>query len=50
MVSTKVEVNQKFLGEKAFQAYQMVASSQVMMVRTIYTDSAVEMLNSLRTI
>jgi hypothetical protein len=32
VVSTKVEVNQNYLGERAFQAYQMVASSQIMQV------------------
>lgn len=35
VVPTKVEVNQNYLGQRAFQAYQMVASSQIMMVRTV---------------
>ena len=35
VVSTKIEVNRNYLGEKAFQAYQMVASSQVMNVSVV---------------
>jgi hypothetical protein len=33
VVPTKVEVNQNYLGDRAFSTYQMVASSQIMMVR-----------------
>ena len=33
VVSTKIEVNRNYVGNKAFQAYQMVASSQIMNVR-----------------
>eukprot|EP00598_Pedospumella_elongata_P004988 CAMPEP_0184967762 /NCGR_PEP_ID=MMETSP1098-20130426/1017_1 /TAXON_ID=89044 /ORGANISM="Spumella elongata, Strain CCAP 955/1" /LENGTH=392 /DNA_ID=CAMNT_0027489261 /DNA_START=249 /DNA_END=1427 /DNA_ORIENTATION=+ len=40
VVSTKIEVNRNYVGNKAFQAYQMVASSQIMNYQDTETPEA----------